>query len=787
VRNRVPTDAPRKKDNANDKGGLKTIQNPVCRPGRAIITTGEQRKKNQLHTTSLLCMPCTDENHQQLAPAVVCIASNVVESGPRYIVATTIKGEVKYTLLTSRGPLSCNSKAVDSVTVPVTRPTALNIDDRITTLLELVKTLEESSVLGNEAVHKQHFSYVQGGEFVMNAVEHDRFPNVSSHFITIEESKGKPNASIVEHDAGVTTCLVNSSMYAAWISSGGHADWIPLSATSEGVARCNRLLGALYSAESLKNWLTRSEIKQSCPMDTIVSTIMCIKSLLPQAMLGDPFLGASIALRRDSTMKRDTSEHANSEYPLLEVVSREKTLLSNTVMLRSSDGTVLLMGDKALSNYINNGRAIGKQIEANLIDMSISHSGCQVPALMICQQLPVRRFNPDNEIHAYLSSKFSNLHRTIQNRGIPQSPCRTNSLVSSFETSRKMSIASYMPLHDNVDEGYLPFAVAFGQNGAIVDNDAMLLAKVRHVNVERNTEEIARLDKALKDALYAVMDTQRHKHTPGSYNSTTKLALTVLKNTAPRLLFDVNQQLQETTIGRSQLFNEETLKLVHDTCALPHEENLHSRLTNAKNLAECLENSCESQSTSVVSINPIPAAHAKQLGAVFDICAVSEDLYGEKDGTLLFVRHGSALGKEDISAIFPSDQGTDPHFFSTDPRMQADLLRKHSSVRFALGIGTSEFVQWGPITAINARCAVKYMAPPNGALVDSRISALCVVNWTNKEGPQRALMQVMAAQRVNALDGVKQNGMSRVVTMTSNGDTYTTFDKKWKIRALMRL
>jgi hypothetical protein len=274
------------------------------------------------------------------------------------------------------------------------------------------------------------------------------------------------------------------------------------------------------------------------------------------------------------------------------------------------------------------------------------------------------------------------------------------------------------------------------------------------------------------------MDLERHKHKPGSFVSTSNKALNVLKSITPELMLQVKTHLQDETIGQSRLFHPDTLKAVVDS-------SLAERLAKVKDLADCLENSSKVKSTATMTLCPLPESHARILGSIFDICAVSEDVYGEKDRQMLLVRHGSKIGLQDISVMFPSTKlGTDPEFFSLDPRMNAELIRQNSSVRFALGIKPNQRVQWGAITALTPRCADKYMSPPNGTKVDSRIASLCVVNWTDKKGQHSALLQIMSAQRINAVDGLQQNGLSRVISKRSGNDTYTTVDKNWKIRVM---
>ena len=215
-------------------------------------------------------------------------------------------------------------------------------------------------------------------------------------------------------------------------------------------------------------------------------------------------------------------------------------------------------------------------------------------------------------------------------------------------------------------------------------------------------------------------------------------------------------------------------------------DRVHTKLREAR--ACVLATGCSLYAPAHLS----PLRHSQRLGPIHNLCILaSGDCNSPTDNrAVLLVQTQSP---PDVVVLFVDRHlGTDPEYFSSDPRMRTTDLHTASSVRACLCanglIAPNEPLCVRSVTRLSSRLTQTFRNK-NGHRVHGKMHTLFVVHW--KKHPlndewQQTVFSVFTSNRTRT-DMQPDPPIGRIVTSTdANGNDHAAFNPEWRIRIASR-
>lgn len=190
----------------------------------------------------------------------------------------------------------------------------------------------------------------------------------------------------------------------------------------------------------------------------------------------------------------------------------------------------------------------------------------------------------------------------------------------------------------------------------------------------------------------------------------------------------------------------------------------------------------------------VPLVHTQDLGVVHAVLPLTGCHKRGDTGArsvMLVTCTPPCSGTRDAVALFVDPEtGTDPEYFSTDPRMQAGLLAQNSSVRHALGLSNTPSAILGNVRVVT--CGGKRPFTTLGCGdVEGKHCVFFIASWkVNGRDPvwSHSLLCVGTTNR-SVKDIDRQTPIGRLVSQPDpdNGKTHAASNHLWAIRKMCDL
>lgn len=190
----------------------------------------------------------------------------------------------------------------------------------------------------------------------------------------------------------------------------------------------------------------------------------------------------------------------------------------------------------------------------------------------------------------------------------------------------------------------------------------------------------------------------------------------------------------------------------------------------------------------------LPMVHTRDLGVVHSVLPIAG--YHKRGDTgaravLLVTCSSASTGVRDTVALFVDlESGTDPEYFSQDPRMLTGLLSHNSSVRNALGLTHTAAAVFGSVRAVSSSGRRTYTMSNTGD-IDGKHSAFFIATWKpNYRQPEwtHSLMWMSTANR-SFFDNHRDVQVGRIISQSEpdTPKTHATCNRHWAIRKVCDL
>ena len=181
-----------------------------------------------------------------------------------------------------------------------------------------------------------------------------------------------------------------------------------------------------------------------------------------------------------------------------------------------------------------------------------------------------------------------------------------------------------------------------------------------------------------------------------------------------------------------------------------------------------------------------PLRHSDQLGQVQRICLLASGTCNSPTNNRAVVLVQTQSPSDLVVLFVDRHLGTDPEYFSSDLRMQAQQLAEASSVKNALRLPLDSEFYIQSVSRVSSS-VTNLFTNKNGHRIHGKRYALFTVKWKTDALElhcNSSTLAVFTSNRVRT-DTVASSSIGRVITEKSpDGVSHSTYNKNWRVRLI---